>query len=68
MVTSQSPPLPQPHPQCQYLRKHANITQQPISVSSFMHDSSAIAIEFYTGHHFSSISPLHLLLLLLLAT
>ena len=68
MVTSHSPPLPQQHPQCQYLRKHANITQ-PIDVSSFVHDSSAIAIEFYTGHHFfPSISPLHLLLLLLLAT
>ena len=67
MVTSQPPPLPQRHPQCQYLRKHAYITQ-PIDVSSFIHDSSAIGIEFSAGHHFSSISPLHLLLLLLLAT
>ena len=31
--------------------KHANITQL-IDVSSFMHDSSAIAIEYYAGHHF----------------
>ena len=33
MVTSQSLPLPQQYPHCQYLRKHTNITQ-PIAISS----------------------------------
>ena len=52
MVTSLSPlPLPHQPPHCQYLRKHANITQ-PINISSSMHDSSAIAIYFYAFHHF----------------
>ena len=67
MVTSQSPPLPQRHPQCQYLQNMPTLRSSLMFLHSCM-ILLQLLLNIMLVIIFSSISPLHLLLLLLLAT